>query len=93
MNNKCTECKPICLSDNNIIINYCGECIALMIEEETKHPIVKPQNIDTKRSLLQKKESEIAELEFKMKKMREELIKMENEIKQKYEEYRTLELQ
>jgi hypothetical protein len=64
-----------------------------MIEEDTKHPIVKSQNIDTKRRLLQKKESEISELEFKMKKMREELIKMENEIKQKYEEYSALELQ
>lgn len=86
MSKTCPDCKILATSESSQskIINYCEECIANMIEENVVYD-ARPAGIKPK--LLQQKMKEIMIIESKIEFMKEEIIKMNLEMKHKFSEY------
>jgi hypothetical protein len=89
MSKTCPDCKILATSESSQskIINYCEECIANMIEENVVYD-AKPTGIKPK--LLQQKMKEIMTIESKIEYLKDELIKMNLEMKQKCAEYNVI---
>ena len=90
MSKTCPDCKVLATSESSQskIINYCGECIANMIEENVAYDA---QPTGVKPKLLQQKMKEIMTIESKIESLKEEIIKMNLIMKQKFSEYNVIE--
>lgn len=89
MSKPCLDCKIIVAGDSQYskIINYCEECITKMIEDNN---VYNTQSDGMKQELLQKKIKEIMKIESKIEYLKDELIKMNLEMKQKCAEYNVI---
>ena len=89
MSKTCPDCKILAISESSQskIINYCEECITKMIEYNTVYDI---QSAGMKPELLQQKMKEIMKIESKIEYLKEELKKMNLDMKQKCTEYNVI---
>ena len=89
MSKPCPDCKILATSDSSQskIINYCEECIANMIEDNV---VYDAQPTGMKPKLLQQKMKEIMTIESKIECLKEEILKMNLMMKQKFSEYNVI---
>jgi hypothetical protein len=89
MSKPCQNCKIIVAGDSQCskIVNHCEECIAKMIEDNDVNDI---QSAGIKPQILQQKMKEIMKIESKIEYLKDELRKMNLEMKQKCAEYNVI---